>query len=149
MREPRAVPGSRSSRAALFAAIVAGCAPSMDAVEPRADQAVVRGVVRDQHRAPVRGAKVSIIATSGTPDHTYEVETDRMGRYQLVIPPGPHKLSFNLNHVHDGHVTYGGLLVDVDVSGGQTKELHPQINLRETMPGAKPYGAPPARRRLV
>ena len=152
---PRAVSGSRLSRAALFAGITlaevgAGCAPTpYETVHPHAGTAVVRGVLRDQHHRPVAGARVAVLGVSGAPDHQHDMTTDSMGRYALELPPGEHRLHFDVNRVHGGRVTYGGTQFSVTLQAGEIKELHPQMTISEGMMGAKPYGAPPARRRIV
>ena len=149
--EPRPTPGMRLSRAALFAGItLAGCAPSpYETVHPHANTGVVRGVLRDQHHRPVAGAKVSTYGVSGASDHQHDMTTDNMGRYALELPPGEHSIHFEVNDVHGHRVTYGGTQFSVTLKAGEVKELHPQMSISEGDMGARPYGAPPARRRIV
>ena len=145
--------------AALSAGVLlAGCdagrtkAPGPgSAVQAKRTYAAIRGRVTSRAGLPLSNASVTInLDYSGSAAQTGHnfaktVPTDNDGRYTLdLIEPGAYMLYFGWNGGNDRGEDQRALVVKPD----EDQVIDVVLDMR-TMDIAKPYGAPPARRRVV
>lgn len=154
-REPRAFRAGRLARAAVFAgASLAACdqggGKQAEHSEVKAPTSAprVHGVVTDQKGAPLVGVQVTL--QSHMTPKTYSLITDHRGRYSFdEIEAGSYLAGF----------TYSSYTADRQVNGNDTKQLVVQdtsdilldirLTTQDMAQQGMPYGAPPARRRVV
>jgi hypothetical protein len=150
-------PLARVGAAALSAGVLlSGCDAGKEKQEPVAPEkkpfATVRGVVTDKDGKPLQGASVTLgeVETAPGRGFTKMLPTDATGSFDLgIIEPGSYMLS----------TTYAGARPQMDMEGydqrplniaaGQELDLQITLELRMRTIEAPPYGAPPARRRIV
>jgi hypothetical protein len=149
---PRRIRGT-TSRATIFAAAVlgSGCwtgskTEPQPPLRDRADRlpaGSIRGVVRDNDtHKPLAGYAVGVMLPDGKQIST---RTNARGEYSLDdLPAGRYEVQYwPANQARPRF----GVSVTLDGSVGQLVDL-PVYKVIETLP-ATPYGAPPARRRIV
>lgn len=105
----------------------------------------VRGVVR-QGGAVLAGIRVRATATAAP--HSQLTTTNNRGEYVLDVVPGRYRVI--------AEVFTGGRMpppqLQVEIGAGEEKTVDIDVPMpapRDTGPCCKPYGAPPARRRVV
>lgn len=141
---------ARLSRALIFAGAIgaAGCGPSIT-YEPihstTTTGSMVRGHVRHHDGRPAAGVMVSIygaqLAIGGRDSRSVQVEQDGSFRFP-ELPPGHYRIA--VSGLADSP--------SFDVKAGQAAVVELELEKPkpvDTRHMAKPYGAPPARRRLV
>lgn len=157
-RQPGAL--SKLGAAALSAGVLlAGCdagktktqGPGSAAVVPKRTYATVRGKVSNRAGGPLANASVTInLDYSGSAaqhGHAFgkTVPTDSEGRYTLdLIEQGAYILYFGFGNGSERGEDQRALVVKAD----EDQTIDVVLDMR-TMDIAKPYGAPPARRRVV
>ncbi|HEY5922734.1 MAG TPA: carboxypeptidase-like regulatory domain-containing protein [Kofleriaceae bacterium] len=150
LRAQHVVLTGRVSRAAMFAAALLGTGcwteskpPSGPPLRERLDKlpaGTIRGVVRDQDGAPRAGYTISVQLPDGS---VRETRSDARGEYSLAnLPPG----TYEVQYFNSPRPRYG-VRVTLDDRTGATAEL--VVYRIEHIQPATPYGAPPARRRIV
>lgn len=155
-REPQPVRAGRFARAAVFAgAALAGCdqgkLPDKAPVEEPKEQpkparaSRVYGVVVDEMGASLVGVGVSLNGDA----QTYTTKTDDRGRFEVVsVVPGTYRAEFMYAAVDMGMQRNGLDQREIVIAAGAAQRLEITLNVA-SHPVAMPYGAPPARRRLV
>lgn len=115
--------------------------PAPPAVAPR----TIRGFVRDVDTGePLPGVLVSLHAGDGDYRESW---TDDRGEYVFVdLEPGTYTVAYVPRHPRDS-----GTEVQVTLAegAGQRADLEIEAPRPDLGPCCKPYGAPPARRRVV
>ena len=146
--------GSALAGAALSAGVLlSGCdagktKPTQgSAVEAKRPYATISGRVTDRSGAPLANTSVSITLNPTTPStyFTRSLATDSTGHYMIdLLEPG----SYSISYGYRGGMQDGQDQRAVAVHAGEDQQLDVTLDLRD-MDIAKPYGAPPARRRTV
>jgi len=119
---------------------------------PSEGQGTISGVVRESGH---RRASVRIVAHNG--ESQRETITNDKGEYRFLdLPPGAWTVTpepgYRGHRPQDGMVMQMGVRVDLAANGNVQQDLTvmpPPAYERDTGPCCKPYGAPPARRRIV
>ncbi len=169
----------RLSRAAVFAgATLAGCAKTAPAPQPPppldeqqvqlqrdpdpspppdaaiadapSGTAMIKGIVLRPDGSPMNHVSVALWG-AGT---ATETQTDLAGKFEFRgLPAGKYKVAVELESNHPRHSPPPGPIKDVTLADGAIEQLQmkiaPYVAPRDTGPCCKPYGAPPARRRVV
>lgn len=115
--------------------------------QPAAGTGTIHGVLVDQNGARIPNMRISL-AADGTYDGGRTVTTDARGEFVFAdLPPGGYQVIFSMpnNPRQSPNMGY------VQVKSGEIAETRGIIYPEpvDTGPCCKPYGAPPARRRLV
>jgi hypothetical protein len=100
----------------------------------------IEGTVRDHHGRPIPGFAVDLGGQS--------VVTDARGRYRFAnLPPGSHHLLVRTSN----NPRHGPMHHLVEVKSGKVARADIKLPapVVDRGPCCKPYGAPPARRRVV
>jgi hypothetical protein len=157
----RVAVAGRLSRAAVFAgATLAGTACWTDANTPRTTPiehktvdakptppppGTIRGVIRNAGTGePLPGMSLMIALRDG---NTVYATSNQQGQYEFTnLPPGEYLVEYELGNPrerpHGIKVTLGG-------DAGTLADVRVVLPAPDRGPCCKPYGAPPARRRLV
>jgi carboxypeptidase family protein len=155
-----ALAAARLGRAAIFAGatITSGCWTSSSssardttvqkqeqvAPNPGIPPGTIRGVVRDQNGAYVPNFPVVLEAENGT---TINATTDAHGEFEFRgLEPGNYTVSYQPNNPRQTRATAA---VTLQPEQGERAELTIYPPPIDRGPCCKPYGAPPARKRLV
>lgn len=176
MQPPRVTVGGRLSRAAAFAAL-AGCytakpappyAPppppppheqqqqqqqqitqeqQQFAKPPAAGASAIQGTLRDsQSAAPLANWPVTLQAPSEPAVEVRRTQTDAKGHYAFVdLPAGTYEVIFG----YDNHPRRRAPRQHVTLADHEAKTVDQQIYIPPPSNVPMPYGAPPARRRVV
>jgi hypothetical protein len=143
----------RIGAAALAAgALLGACDAGKDkkpgpGVEKRA-YATLRGVVKDRDGTVLANTQVQLNSISQDANRQYfkSVPSDANGHYAIdLLEPGKYTLSANYNE--NGSMLRGYTQKEVTLSAGEDREF--DITIERQMDVAPPYGAPPARQRIV
>lgn len=114
--------------------------------------ATLHGTVKDREGKPVHSTILTINSTedsTGVRSFSRSVPTDGTGRYVLdFLPPGPYSLGVSYNQSNGPMGLTGEVQRQVVLGAGEDKLLDFEVEVRQ-MDVAPPYGAPPARRRVV
>lgn len=145
----------RASRAAVFAGLTAcwtgPSTPPQTPIEPvkeqtaRSEVPMVRGVVmNDISGLPLVGIEIELVDYSG--NKVASTRTNGKGEYQFAtVAPGEYFL-----RARYGDQMHGGIAqLDIRVVANEPERHDITISYGDNSHMAKPYGAPPARRRLV
>ncbi|NVB79987.1 MAG: carboxypeptidase regulatory-like domain-containing protein [Kofleriaceae bacterium] len=115
--------------------------------QPAPGTGTVHGVVTDQNGALIPNMPVAL-AIAGTWDSQQNTKTDARGEFVFAdVPPGDYQVIYEMpSRPHEGPN-----LRDVKVEADKIVEANGRIYPHpvDTGPCCKPYGAPPARRRVV
>jgi len=105
----------------------------------------MHGTVVDQAGAPLVGASIALSLEA----RMYNATTDERGHYAFdEVAPGTYTVSFNFSRPSPMGVQQGSEAKQVVVSAGSDQRVDAKLQVTDT-PMAMPYGAPPARRRVV
>jgi rRNA maturation endonuclease Nob1 len=142
----------RIGAAALAAgALLGACDAGKDknagtTVENRA-YATLHGVVKDKQDGTVlAGTQVHLNSIEQEPNrqHYKSVPTDAKGRYSIdLLEPG----KYTIAAFYNGGAVRGNTQLELTLAAGEDRAL--DITIERQMDVAPPYGAPPARRRIV
>ena len=149
---------ARLTRSAVFAgaSFASGCwtdkPPTTTTTTPvhhtAATAGTVRGIVIDAATGqPVNQAWIQITPNpynAEDHDRNKDAMTDAAGRYSIELPPGDYRIavqSADRRQPRSEHL--------VTVQAGDALSVDFQISVAPTPPMPMPYGAPPARRRVV
>ena len=151
----------RLSRAAVFAgATLAGACwtsstPAKTTVEDRkvtpidvntaVARGTIRGTVRDASSGdPLAGVRVFLVQESGA---SQQGLTDERGEYVFSgLEPANYVVRYQPNHLRQAPTEVS---VTLEPEAGQRADLSVHMPAPDVGPCCKPYGAPPARRRVV
>ncbi|HEX5061199.1 MAG TPA: carboxypeptidase-like regulatory domain-containing protein [Kofleriaceae bacterium] len=154
------VPRGRFSRAAVFAgATLAGACwtgsttPRETPIEHKQVESkpsvpppgTIRGVVHNADGgAPLPGVTVTVQKPDGSPVYA---TTNAKGEYEFKnLPPGQYAVMFQSGNPNE---TPQGTPVTLESDAGATADVFIDLTIPDRAPCCKPYGAPPARRRIV
>lgn len=145
----------RISRAAVFASATSACwtgstPPAQtttvsNKVEAPATAGIISGRVVDAStKQAMAGVVVEVYPVKGGDART--VTTDANGRYQLTLEPGDYQVIFRGPQQNPRMAPYPN---NVKIEAGQTLTLDNSYEPFDPSNIPMPYGAPPARRRVV
>jgi hypothetical protein len=136
------------------AAVQTFAAPPPDAAAPAVGTSIIRGTIRYTNAQPYAHRAVTLVGVGGS---MRGVRTDAKGRYEIRdIPAGTYQVRLERDETNRGHQgpppppTRAVVLAD-----NQTETVDFTIAVyvepveHDRGPCCKPYGAPPARRRVV
>jgi hypothetical protein len=156
--EPRPVRAGRLARAVVFAgATLAACDQGKGATDRAVDKPTdpqvakqpvaeprVHGTITDDAGGPLVGAQVSLNGPA-----VYTAVSDHKGRYAFDdIATGQYKLIVGYMGMRGGEWAIGNAEHEVHVASGAEVRQDVSVHVQREAP-AMPYGAPPARRRVV
>jgi len=112
---------------------------------PAKDTGAIGGTVRNYNGQPMAHFPLSLAGSSGS----QAARADANGVFRFDdLPPGRYQVAYNVSY----HPRQGPGLVDVVVKAGEVSRVDielPPPPPPDRGPCCKPYGAPPARRRVV
>jgi hypothetical protein len=105
----------------------------------------IRGVIRNQDTgAPLPGLSLTIYVTDATPIYA---TSNAAGEYEFKnLPPGVYTIEY---HGDNDRSPPQGIRVKLGADAGALADVHVLLPAPDRGPCCKPYGAPPARRRIV
>ena len=114
-------------------------------VDSQAPRGTIRGVIRNQDTgAPLPGLSLTIYVTDEKPIYA---TSNAAGEYEFKnLPPGQYAVMFQSGNPNE---TPQGTPVKLEDDAGATADVFIDLTVPDRVPCCKPYGAPPARRRIV
>jgi hypothetical protein len=114
-------------------------------VDAQPSRGTIRGVIRNQETgAPLPGLSLTIYVTDATPIYA---TSNAAGEYEFKnLPPGEYTIEYQGD---DDRSPPQGIRVKLGDDVGALADVHVLLPAPDRGPCCKPYGAPPARRRIV